>query len=47
MGITADQNINKFDLVIDWGMVLFLQNPYFVIDYLFKFQEILALLLYY
>ena len=33
----ADQNINKFDLVIDWGWFYFFTKPlFFVIDYLFK-----------
>jgi YidC/Oxa1 family membrane protein insertase len=33
----AEQNINKFDLVIDWGWFYFFTKPlFFVIDYLFK-----------
>ena len=33
----ADQSINKFDLVIDWGWFYFFTKPlFFVIDYLFK-----------
>ena len=33
------QNINKLDLVIDWGWVYFFTKPlFFVIDYLFKFS---------
>ncbi len=33
----ADQKINKFDLVIDWGWFYFFTKPlFFVIDYLFK-----------
>ncbi len=33
----ANQNINKFDLVIDWGWFYFFTKPlFFVIDYLFK-----------
>ena len=36
-GYAADQNINKFDLVIDWGWFYFFTKPlFFVIDYLFK-----------
>ncbi len=32
-----DENINKFDLVIDWGWFYFFTKPlFFVIDYLFK-----------
>ena len=35
----ANQNINKFDLVIDWGWFYFFTKPlFFVIDYLFKFS---------
>ena len=35
-GYAADQNINKFDLVIDWGWFYFFTKPlFFVIDYLF------------
>ena len=35
----ADQNINKFDLVIDWGWFYFFTKPlFFIIDYLFKFS---------
>ncbi len=35
----ADENINKFDLVIDWGWFYFFTKPlFFVIDYLFKFS---------
>ena len=29
-GYAADQNINKFDLVIDWGWFYFLRNLYFL-----------------
>jgi YidC/Oxa1 family membrane protein insertase len=33
------QNINKLDLVIDWGWFYFFTKPlFFVIDYLFKFS---------
>jgi YidC/Oxa1 family membrane protein insertase len=33
----ADQNINKLDLVIDWGWFYFFTKPlFFIIDYLFK-----------
>jgi len=36
-GYAASQNINKFDLVIDWGWFYFFTKPlFFVIDYLFK-----------
>ena len=36
-GYAADQTINKFDLVIDWGWFYFFTKPlFFVIDYLFK-----------
>ena len=36
-GYAADQSINKFDLVIDWGWFYFFTKPlFFVIDYLFK-----------
>ena len=36
-GYAVDQNINKFDLVIDWGWFYFFTKPlFFVIDYLFK-----------
>ena len=32
-----DENINKFDLVIDWGWFYFFTKPlFFIIDYLFK-----------
>ena len=35
----ADQNINKLDLVIDWGWFYFFTKPlFFIIDYLFKFS---------
>ena len=38
-GYAANQNINKFDLVIDWGWFYFFTKPlFFVIDYLFKFS---------
>ena len=38
-GYAADQNINKFDLVIDWGWFYFFTKPLvFVLDYLFKFS---------
>jgi len=38
-GYAADQNIDKFDLVIDWGWFYFFTKPlFFVIDYLFKFS---------
>ena len=34
----ANQNINKFDLVIDWGWFYFFTKPlFFIIDYLFKY----------
>ena len=34
-----NQNIKKFDLVIDWGWFYFFTKPlFFVIDYLFKFS---------
>ena len=34
----ADQNIDKFDLVIDWGWFYFFTKPlFFIIDYLFKY----------
>ena len=34
-----DQNINKFDLVIDWGWFYFFTKPlFFIIDYLFKYS---------
>ncbi|MDA8822712.1 membrane protein insertase YidC [Candidatus Pelagibacter bacterium] len=34
-----EQNINKLDLVIDWGWFYFFTKPlFFVIDYLFKFS---------
>jgi YidC/Oxa1 family membrane protein insertase len=34
-----NQNINKLDLVIDWGWFYFFTKPlFFVIDYLFKFS---------
>ncbi len=36
-GYAADQKIEKFDLVIDWGWFYFFTKPlFFVIDYLFK-----------
>ena len=36
-GYAENQNINKFDLVIDWGWFYFFTKPlFFVIDYLFK-----------
>ncbi len=35
----ADQNIEKLDLVIDWGWFYFFTKPlFFIIDYLFKFS---------
>tara|TARA_Y100001970_G_scaffold253647_1_gene328581 strand:- start:1382 stop:3061 length:1680 start_codon:yes stop_codon:yes gene_type:complete len=35
----TDQNINKFDLVIDWGWFYFFTKPlFFIIDYLFKYS---------
>jgi len=35
----AEQNIEKLDLVIDWGWFYFFTKPlFFVIDYLFKFS---------
>jgi YidC/Oxa1 family membrane protein insertase len=35
----ADQNIDKLDLVIDWGWFYFFTKPlFFIIDYLFKFS---------
>ena len=35
----ADQNINKFDLVIDWGWFYFFTKPlFFIIDYFFKYS---------
>ena len=35
----ADQKINKFDLVIDWGWFYFFTKPlFFIIDYLFKYS---------
>ena len=35
----ADQNIEKFDLVIDWGWFYFFTKPlFFIIDYLFKYS---------
>ena len=35
----ADESINKFDLVIDWGWFYFFTKPlFFVIDYLFKYS---------
>jgi len=35
----ADQNIEKLDLIIDWGWFYFFTKPlFFVIDYLFKFS---------
>jgi YidC/Oxa1 family membrane protein insertase len=34
---SANQNIDKFDLVIDWGWFYFFTKPlFFIIDYLFK-----------
>ena len=34
-----DQNIEKFDLVIDWGWFYFFTKPlFFIIDYLFKYS---------
>ena len=34
----ANENINKFDLVIDWGWFYFFTKPlFFIIDYLFKY----------
>ena len=34
----ANQNINKLDLVIDWGWFYFFTKPlFFIIDYLFKY----------
>ena len=34
-----NENINKFDLVIDWGWFYFFTKPlFFVIDYLFKYS---------
>ena len=34
----ANQKINKFDLVIDWGWFYFFTKPlFFIIDYLFKY----------
>jgi len=36
----ADQNIEKLDLVIDWGWFYFFTKPlFFIIDYLFKFSS--------
>ena len=33
-----EQNIEKFDLVIDWGWFYFFTKPlFFIIDYLFKY----------
>ena len=35
----ANQNINKFDLVIDWGWFYFFTKPlFFIIDYFFKYS---------
>jgi len=35
----ANEDINKFDLVIDWGWFYFFTKPlFFVIDYLFKYS---------
>jgi len=35
----ANQNIDKFDLVIDWGWFYFFTKPlFFIIDYLFKYS---------
>jgi len=35
----ANQNINKLDLVIDWGWFYFFTKPlFFIIDYLFKYS---------
>ena len=43
-----NQNIKKFDLVIDWGWFYFFTKPlFFVIDYLFKISEISGQLLFY
>ena len=34
-----NQNISKFDLVIDWGWFYFFTKPlFFIIDYLFKYS---------
>ena len=39
-GYAANQNINKFDLVIDWGWFYFFTNPYFLsLTIYLKFQE--------
>ncbi len=36
---SANQNIGKFDLVIDWGWFYFFTKPlFFIIDYLFKYS---------
>ena len=40
----ARENIKKFDLVIDWGWFYFTKPLFFIIDYLFKYSEILELL---
>ena len=38
-GYAASEEIEKFDLVIDWGWFYFFTKPlFFVIDYLFKFS---------
>ena len=37
-GYAASEEIEKFDLVIDWGWFIFTQSLFFVIDYLFKFS---------
>ena len=35
----ANENIEKFDLVIDWGWFYFFTKPlFFIIDYLFKYS---------
>ena len=35
----SNENINKFDLVIDWGWFYFFTKPlFFIIDYLFKYS---------
>jgi len=35
----SDQNIDKFDLTIDWGWFYFFTKPlFFIIDYLFKYS---------
>ena len=36
-GYAAELNIDKFDLVIDWGFLYFITKPlFYAIDYLFK-----------